>query len=53
MTDLRVEFSCKDCGYAIVIFVAEAAERNGKVTCPACGRLRQYSLADIRELFFA
>jgi predicted RNA-binding Zn-ribbon protein involved in translation (DUF1610 family) len=50
MSKMRVELSCKICGYVFSIFVREAAEQNGKITCPACGQMHKYRLADIRKL---
>jgi uncharacterized Zn finger protein (UPF0148 family) len=50
MSEMRVELSCKNCGVAFSIFVREAAEHNGKITCPACDQAHEYSLADIRKL---
>ncbi len=50
MSEMRVELSCKICGNVFSIFVREAAEQNGKITCPACGQMHEYRLADIRKL---
>ncbi len=50
MSEMRVELSCKICGSVFSIFVREAAEQNGKITCPACGQMHEYRLADIRKL---
>jgi len=49
MSEMRVELSCKS-GNVFSIFVREAAEHKGKITCPACGQAHEYSLADIRKL---
>src|SRR5438046_3085770 len=49
MSEMRVELSCKS-GNVFSIFVREAAEHKGEITCPACGQAHEYSLADIRKL---
>ncbi len=50
MSEMRVELSCKNCGNVFSIFVREAAGGKGKITCPACSQMHEYSLADIRKL---
>jgi hypothetical protein len=50
MSELRVELPCKNCGNVFSIFVREAAEYKGKITCPVCWRLHEYRLADISKV---
>jgi hypothetical protein len=50
MSEMRVELPCKNCGNVFSIFVWEAAEHKGNITCPACGRLHEYNLADITKV---
>jgi hypothetical protein len=47
MTEMRVELPYKNCGNVFSIFIREAAEHKGRITCPACDRMHEYSLADI------
>jgi len=51
MGKIRVELPCKDCSIVFSIFVTEAAKREGKITCPACGQTHEYGLADINLLY--
>jgi len=50
MSEMRVELPCKNCGNVFSIFVWEAAEHKGSITCPACGRLHEYDLADVSKV---
>jgi hypothetical protein len=50
MGKIRVELPCKNCGEVFSIFVREAAEHKGKITCPACGQTHEYNLADISKV---
>jgi hypothetical protein len=47
MSEMRVELPSKNCGNVFSIFIREAAEHKGRITCPACDRMHEYSLADI------
>lgn len=51
MGKIRVELPCKNCGDVFSIFASEAAKREGKITCPACGETHEYGLADINLLY--
>jgi protein-arginine kinase activator protein McsA len=50
MSKMRVEFSCKTCRNVFSMFVREASEQNGRITCSACDQMQEYRLADIRKL---
>lgn len=50
MGKIKVELLCKNCGEVFSIFVREAAKREGKITCPACGQTHEYGMADINLL---
>jgi Zn finger protein HypA/HybF involved in hydrogenase expression len=47
MSDQKVDLTCKHCGDAFSTFLSEMAEQNRKVTCPGCGKVNEYSSADI------
>jgi uncharacterized Zn finger protein len=47
MSDQIVDLTCKHCGDAFSTFLSEMAEQNRKVTCPGCGKVNEYSSADI------
>lgn len=47
MSDQKVELTCKHCGDAFSLFLSEMAEQNRKVTCPSCGKVNEYTSADI------
>jgi uncharacterized Zn finger protein len=50
MSGMRVELPCKNCGNVFLILIREAAEHKGKITCPACGQVHEYNLADISKV---
>jgi len=50
MSGMRVELPCKNCGNVFSIFVREAAEHKGNITCPVCRRLLELRLADISKV---
>jgi len=43
MSDEMVEVLCKNCGQVFSAFLREMAEHNGKLTCPNCNKIGNYS----------
>jgi uncharacterized Zn-finger protein len=49
MDEDKIELMCKGCSGAFVTFLHEMAEHNGKITCPQCGNIHEYSAAEIHD----
>jgi hypothetical protein len=49
MSDDKVELTCKDCGEAFAVFLSEMAEHNGKITCPGCGKVNEYTATNLPD----
>ena len=47
MAEQKLNFKCKECGGAFSVFLEQMAEHNEKVTCPYCGKTREYGRSDI------
>jgi len=47
MDDEKIELMCKGCSGTFLAFLREMAEHNGKITCPQCGNVHEYSAAEM------
>ncbi len=45
----KIELTCKDCTGTFLAFLHEMAEHNGRITCPQCGNIHEYSATEIQD----